>query len=204
MAKLYTNRDPEQLKHYDIVRPCEYTESLVDAPNCDQKSDDQFPITLPHRPVWIKSNTKVRNTETGVEWVHPMKIDAGWNYENIYWDPSPFPNVIYAVDCLSNLEEETKFAEELVKKRQDPLARFLVCANEWEEESDYLDPPQIKNRDMNDLFLEHCLKNPPKLKRQTNSPLTENYSWTDQRLDWMCMTVEEEDNEEKNAETFSQ
>ena len=66
-------------------------------------------------------------------------------------------------------------------------------------------PPQIKNQiqKTEDILLDWCLDHPPKNKRQTNNPLQEYYDWADKRLEWLMFTVEEEDNEEKNNETFA-
>jgi len=190
--KLYANREPDQWKYYDMYRPYEYTESTAGRPDFDHNSQDQFPISLPHRPTWIKYNTTIRNKETGIEHIHTAKIDAGWNYEYVYWSPSPG----YTGNGLLNLGEESPRNRHLLKW-------YWICTDIWEEKYNYLDPPQIKNRNMDDLLFEYCRKNPPKYNRQTNSPLTEYHSWVDQRLDWMCMTVEEEDNEDKNSNTFS-
>jgi hypothetical protein len=64
-------------------------------------------------------------------------------------------------------------------------------------------PPQIKNKNMDQILKDWQLKNPPKLRRQTNNTyLQEFYAWVDKKLDWLSMTVEEEDNEDKNHETF--
>jgi len=135
---------------------------------------------------------------------------------------SKTPKVIYGVSVLENVEEEIKRAYENLELRRamfedltyidkmnnikTSLMQFYENEDKTEEEEDEPLPPQIKNKPerSEELLDEWHLKNPPKLRRQRNidHPLEEMYAETDKRLEWLMLTVEEEDNEEKNQETF--
>jgi hypothetical protein len=76
---------------------------------------------------------------------------------------------------------------------------------EEEEEEEDPCPVPIKNQPerSEELLDEWHLAHPPKLRRQRCDDLVEKYDGVDKRLEWLSgLMVEEEDNEEKNSETF--
>jgi hypothetical protein len=73
-------------------------------------------------------------------------------------------------------------------------------SNEEDEEEPL--PPQIKNKNMDTILDEWCLSHPSKYRRSRHDGLDENWQWIDKRLDWLSNAVEEQDNDEKNKETF--
>jgi len=129
------------------------------------------------------------------------------------------PRVIYGVSVLENLEEEIASVNEDLRLRAaedemnniKPFWRYInnkidyKKQEEEEEEEEEPWPPQIKNQPerSEQLLDEWHLAHPPKLRRQICTDLVERYEGVDKQLEWLSgLTVEEEDNEEKNNETF--
>jgi len=125
--------------------------------------------------------------------------------------------ILHGVSVLENLEEEIAIVNEDLRLRaaeDDGVnnIKMMYCINkidykkQEEEEEEYNPwPPQIKNQPerSEQLLDEWYLNNPPKYRRQiANDPLDEWFASIDKKLEWLMLTVEEEDNEEKNNETF--
>jgi len=120
--------------------------------------------------------------------------------------------VVYDVS-IENAEEEIKRANEELRLRGqrevDSPYYYMNTKNDYkkqeEEEEAEPWPLQIKNQPerSEELLDEWYLRNPPTLRRQICTDLVERYTGADKRLEWLsgCF-VEEEDNEEKNIETF--
>jgi hypothetical protein len=125
------------------------------------------------------------------------------------------PRVIYGVSVLENLEEEIASVNEDMRLRTiedemnniKPIWHYFnnkIVKEEEEQEDPW--PPQIKNQPerSEQLLDEWYLAHPPKLRREVclSHLEVERYDGIDKRLEWLMLTVEEEDNEEKNNETF--
>uniref|UniRef100_A0A6C0ERD1 Uncharacterized protein n=1 Tax=viral metagenome TaxID=1070528 RepID=A0A6C0ERD1_9ZZZZ len=89
---------------------------------------------------------------------------------------------------------------------QEAEDSFPIVVEKEEEDEEYEQwPTQIKNQpERNEQLLdEWVLSHPPKCRRQICcDPLEEWNDWADKKLDWLMLSVEEEDNDEKNNETF--
>lgn len=56
----------------------------------DQELEDSYEILLgEERPLWEKRGYRVRDTLNNEEWPHDARIDAGWNYLRICYNPDP-------------------------------------------------------------------------------------------------------------------
>jgi hypothetical protein len=101
--------------------------------------------------------------------------------------------LIHPDDIIDDLQEDVN-----INSNSDFLENYPT-----HDDDDEPFPPQIKNKNMDQILKDWQLKNPPKLRRQTNNTyLRQLYAWVDKKLDWLSMTVEEDDDEEKNNETF--
>jgi hypothetical protein len=130
--------------------------------------------------------------------------------------------VLYGVSVLENLEEEIASVNEdmrlsavedemnnikLIWRYFNNKIDYKKQEEEEEEEEEDPWPPQIKNQPerSEQLLDEWYLAHPPKLRREVclGHLEVERYNGMDKRLEWLSgLTVEEEDNEEKNNETF--
>lgn len=129
------------------------------------------------------------------------KDEVGLNKQSL----SEQPNVLYGVSVLENLSEELDIVNNI--KRPYSYCNKIDYKEQVEESEEEYEPwpPQIKNRPerSEQLLDEWVLSHPPKNRRQIcNDPLEEWHSGTDKRLEWLSLSVEEEDNEEKNKDTF--
>ena len=164
-----------------------------------------MPIELPHKPVWEKRGSTILNSKTNEELDHDKTIHAGWNYRSICWNPCS-PLSLEEQMSLTCVRADDDEGFQRLSKQLTALYRGLRVqaeAEEQEEEDSF--PPQIKNQPerTEKLLDEWVLSHPPKNKRQiTNDPLEEWNDWADKKLEWLSLSVEEEDNEEKNSETF--
>jgi hypothetical protein len=125
--------------------------------------------------------------------------------------------VLYGVSVLENLEEEIASVNEDLRLRAaedgmnniKPIWRYFNNKIDYKKQEEEEDPwpPQIKNQPerSEQLLDEWYLAHPPKLRREVclSHFEVESYDGMDKRLEWLSgLTVEEEDNEEKNNETF--
>lgn len=120
-------------------------------------------------------------------------------------EPPP-PGVIYARNIpFENLEEELNKAQEEIKNNKDDRKPFWwlqeECYNQPMKEPQVL-PPQIKNKNMEQILDEYYLANPPTDERSVPGIPEEYYDHIDARLEWLYSSVEEADIDEKNNETF--
>jgi hypothetical protein len=124
--------------------------------------------------------------------------------------------LLYGVSVLENLEEEIESVNEDLRLRtvEDDMNNIKQIWRYFNNKIDYKKqeedepwPPQIKNQPerSEQLLDEWYLTHPPKLRREVclSHLEVERYDGMDKRLEWLSdLTVEEEDNEEKNNETF--
>jgi len=123
--------------------------------------------------------------------------------------------ILHGVSVLENLEEEIASVNEDMRLRTiedemnniKPIWHYFnnkIVKEEEKQEDPW--PPQIKNQPerSEQLLDEWYLAHPPKLRREVclSHLEVERYDGIDKRLEWLMLTVEEEDNEEKNNETF--
>ena len=212
MAQIHAGLTPAKVAAYtaahDTYRLKSVPEPTVAEPTV---AEPGVPIELP-KPVWVKRGSKMENPNTGETRDHAGHIDAGWNFVHIEWNPVPpvaGPKVVIAISVMDNVDEEIRSARERIARNQATDTRPAYWwlpehpdVGVMEEDDEPPLPARIKNVDMDDILEKHMLENPPKLKRQTNHPLQENYDWVDKQLAWLSLTVEEAENEAKNEETF--
>jgi hypothetical protein len=136
------------------------------------------------------------DTEDMVKYSLPLRIQLGEKMDQL---PSKQARFIYGESLLDNVEEEVKMKDFKAFKPYS-FVTYEQFSNAKDEEEAL--PPQIKNKNMDYILDEWCLSHPPKYRRSRHDGLDENWEWIDKRLDWLSNAVEEQDNDEKNKETF--